>query len=123
MLVELVERLGHSIEWWLFEPYAFALYCFLHLRELDYRRGWIRGGERIESASLTAIGFHEPQRLDRERTQHLQRAGAKDARTNEELVAYGLEVAHGWDAARQVLDAPDDAAPAALPPGELVDDG
>lgn len=67
MLVELSARVGPSLDWWLCRPFAFALYCYRHLQEIDRRTDWLEKVRRLDFAKLIAIGFHEPSQLDTER--------------------------------------------------------
>jgi hypothetical protein len=48
--IELAERLGPSIDWWLVQPFAFGLWCFYRLQELDRRRTWLARMAGIEAA-------------------------------------------------------------------------
>jgi hypothetical protein len=81
MLVELVERLGHSFDWWLEQPLAFHRLCFNHLQEIDRRRGWVTRAGHIDSAWLNAKGFHEPDSLRNEKQSHIASAAGTAAET------------------------------------------
>lgn len=78
MLVELSERLGPSLDWWLKEPFAFVLWSYCHLQELDRRHGWEHRMHRVENAGFTAIAFHDPSRLDQERRLIIADAAARN---------------------------------------------
>jgi hypothetical protein len=77
MYVELAERLGGRVDEWATGPYAYALYCSLHLHEIDYRRSWERRVERIILADLVSKGVHEPPKLNDEMRKAILDAGPR----------------------------------------------
>ena len=79
MLVELVERLGHTFDWWLEQPLAFHRLCYAHLQELDRRRQWVARARSIEDAWLAARAFHDPESLKGEQQSHLASAAGQAA--------------------------------------------
>lgn len=79
MLVELVERLGHTFEWWLEQPLAFHRWCFGHLQEIDRRRDWLGRVRQIDGAWLNARAFHDPDSLKSEQQSIFASAEGEDA--------------------------------------------
>lgn len=75
MAVELAERLGPSLVWWLAQPLAFALWSYYHVQEYDHRTGWVDRIRRINSAHLSALAYHEPRKIDDERRLAIADAG------------------------------------------------
>lgn len=75
MAVELGERVGPSLEWWLERPFAYALYAYRHLQEIDRRRDFIARVQRIEQGQLMAMAFHEPSKLAAEYRMAIADAG------------------------------------------------
>lgn len=67
MLVELAERLGPSIDYWLEEPFAFAFWCWHQLQEHDRIRAWRDRANRLSAAELQSLAQHAPQKLSDER--------------------------------------------------------
>ena len=103
-MVELVERLGHTFDWWLEQPLAFHRWCFGHLQELDRRRGWLERARSIDSAYLAARAFHDPESLKSEQQSHLAAAAAADA--DEIAIDRGRQLLAELEAARMFDDLP-----------------
>lgn len=98
MAVELGERQGPSLTWWLDRPFAFALFVYRHLQEIDRRAAWTARMTRIDAAQLTAMGFHEPPRLRTEYAAALADAGPSAHESRHDLLAFGRRLAHDVDA-------------------------
>lgn len=77
--MELVERLGHTFDWWLEQPLAFHRWCFGHLQEIDRRRHWVQQARDIEGAWLNAQAFHQPDLLKDEQNAHVAGAAGRHA--------------------------------------------
>lgn len=90
-MVELAERVGPSVLYWQDQPFAYVLWTYRHLQELDRRRQWLGRMQRIESAMLMAAGFHDPKMLDREREKAIAAAGR--AVDHESLLTQGEAMA------------------------------
>lgn len=68
-----------GVEYWRGQPFAYLLWTYRHLQELDRRRQWVARMHRVESAMLVAMGFHDPKLLDGERAKAV--AAARDPGT------------------------------------------
>jgi hypothetical protein len=75
--VEVAERVGQTVAYWRAQPFAFLLWTYRHLQELDRRRQWVERMQRVESAMFGAMGFHDPKLLDGERAKAV--ASARDS--------------------------------------------
>lgn len=78
MLVELVERLGHSFDWWLEQPLGFLRLCYHHLQEIDRRREWVDEARQIRMAWLNARAFHDSDSLKGEQQALIASAAGVD---------------------------------------------
>lgn len=101
MAVELAEREGTSLTWWLARPFAFALFVYRHLQELDRRRAFIARVQRIEQGQLMAMAFHEPSKLAAEYRSAIAEAGPVPDRA--EVLDFGRRLAADLEAGK-VLD-------------------
>ena len=57
------------------DDYAWTLWAYLGLAELEEMDALMRDGEALQAAERTAMAFHEPARLATERTDLRRRAG------------------------------------------------
>jgi hypothetical protein len=78
--IELAERLGPSIDWWLVQPFAYGLWCFYRLHELDRRRTWLARMAGIEAALLTHWAMHNPDGIGNTSSKLIAEAGSDGAR-------------------------------------------
>lgn len=97
MAIELAERQGPSLAWWFDRPFAFALWAYRHLQEIDRRKEWIARMHRIEQAALMNHAFHDGKKLEQERQLALADAGPEDTRTAEDLLDIGRKMASEMD--------------------------
>lgn len=87
--MELAERAGPSLDWWLTQPFAFALWTYRQLQEWDRRRQFAARMERIELAGLMSLAFHEPKKLQEERERVISEASSREPMGDREsLVAH-----------------------------------
>lgn len=101
MAVELAERVGPSLAWWLERPFAYALFTYRHLQELDRRRDFTDRMQRIHQAQLMAIAFHEPSKLAAEYTREL--AAVAPSINADDLRAFSEQMTRDLEAGK-VLD-------------------
>lgn len=100
MLVELATRVhGTSPDWWLDQPFAYALWFYRNLQELDRRQDWVMRMQRIDSANLIALAMHEPHRLAHEHRMAVADAAPTPAWSTEQLRNIGLQIAAEMDRA------------------------
>jgi hypothetical protein len=76
MLTEIVERLGHTFDWWESQPLAFLRLVYGHLQELDRRRQWIQRAQALDQAWLVAKAFHDPNILKDDHRMLIASAGS-----------------------------------------------
>jgi hypothetical protein len=57
------------------DDYAWTLWAYLGLAEIEDMDALMRDGEGLQAAERTAMAFHEPARLQAERTELRRRAG------------------------------------------------
>ena len=69
--------MGPSIEYWRGQPFAYLLWSYRHLQELDRRHQWVGRMHRLDGAVLGAMAFHDPKLLEVERGKAL--ADARDS--------------------------------------------
>lgn len=67
--------MGRSIAAVAADSYALTLWTFAHLRQIDRHQEVERLGERVDLASMIAIGFHKPEGLERQEMRYLKAAG------------------------------------------------
>lgn len=77
---------------WYAAPWAFALWTYHQLLEIDRRRTWVQRINNWEHAYLIAKGFNEPQTLTGEERQRILAEAAVRPRSLEETRARGLEM-------------------------------
>jgi len=78
---------------WLRRPWEYVLYWYFVLQERDRRERWQERMQRLDTASLIAIAFHEPKRLADERASAIAAAGPPITLSNEEIVQRGIAMA------------------------------
>lgn len=100
VVVEVAERFGVEPERWICKPWCWTLWNYYHLQELDRRQQWVLRMQRLESADLTAVAFHEPEGLQRERNAALADASGATKIDVDEWRARGLELLHQFEAGK-----------------------
>ena len=109
MVVEVAERVGPSLDWWLAQPFAYLLWTYYHLQELDRRRGWLLRMRGTEQAWMNAYAFHDPDRIKQKREEILAEAASTDA--DETVLDRGRQLLADLEAARMFDDLPMQGAP------------
>lgn len=69
--------MGESVSYWREQPFAYVLWIYRHLQELDHRRQWVGRMQRLDGAMLNAMAFHDPKMLEAERVKALASAAAR----------------------------------------------
>lgn len=92
MLVEVAERIGPSLEYWLGQPFAFALWTWHQLQELDRQRAWVARMDRINAAVLQSMAFNEPKKLAVERAAAIRDAGPASKLAPAEVLTIGQRI-------------------------------
>lgn len=77
----MAQRLGPSLEWWLEQSFAFALWSFHQLCDGDRARHWSERMQRLEGAEMMAIASHKPEVLAQERTRIIAMAATRNLPT------------------------------------------
>ena len=103
--MEVAERLGPTLDYWRGQPFAFLLWSFHHLQELDRRRTWVARMHRIEAGGMTAMAFHDPKLLDKERDRALADAAAGPSADDiADVQAHGLRMVNDLNASGALND-------------------
>lgn len=102
MLVKLARDVGPSVEAWLDRPFAWALYVFRHLEELDALDDWVARIRRIEAGMLTHFAFSNAKELEREQQRAIADAGP--VQDTDEVLETGRRIAREIESGRVLED-------------------